>query len=114
MRAVENRVHPDLDFDTLAAVHRFVSVALTAGSVPEFGSPEWVELATDDPARGYATTRAALAWWSARVLGPGLPADVVDRIIAEWLADAGTAVYAADPGLWQSLARRRVQRGARS
>jgi hypothetical protein len=50
----------------------------------------------------------------ARVLGPGLPADVVDRIIAEWLADAGTAVYAADPGLWQSLARRRVQRGARS
>lgn len=102
-------VGPDLDSDTTAAVLRAVKGSLTAGPCPEFGSPEWAGLPVDDPRRAHACVRAALAWWSATVFGPGVPADVLDREFARRMAGASRDVHrAAGPGLWSRLARDRA------
>ena len=47
--------------DTTAAVYAYTYEALSAGGLPEFGSPEWVVLADDDPRKTHAVTLAALA-----------------------------------------------------
>jgi hypothetical protein len=101
MTYLDDRVGPDLDPDTTAAVFRAVSDALSAGPLPQFGSPDWVALDEWDVRRYQATIRAALSWWSERVFGPD-PAP--DRAMAA----ASKAVHAADPELWRRLARDRA------
>ena len=101
-------IGPDLDSDTQAAVLHAVSRSLAAGALPEFGSPEWVSLPVDDPRRAHACVRAALAWWSATVFGPGIPADVLDREVGRRMAEASRAVHAAAPAVWSRLSRDRA------
>ena len=47
--------------DTTAAVYAYAHEALCTEGLPEFGSPEWVVLADDDPRKTHAVTLAALA-----------------------------------------------------
>lgn len=49
------------DAEILAAIHRYVAPAMTAGPLPEFGSARWAALDDDDPAKAHAVIRAALA-----------------------------------------------------
>lgn len=88
----DGSVHRDLDTDTQRAVLEAVTPALLAGELPAFGSYSWAQLADDAPAKHAATTRAALSWWSSLVFGPGVPADVVDRIIAERMNEASKSI----------------------
>lgn len=101
----DDRVHRDLPVEVLAAVHQAVAPALAARLViPPFGSWAWCELAEDDPARSHATVRAALAWWSGMAFGPGVPASVLDHVVAERMADASREVSAA--ANWRAIAHR--------
>jgi hypothetical protein len=97
----DDRVGPDLDTDTTDAVFRAVSDSLSAGPLPQFGSPDWVALDEWDVLRYHAVLRAALAWWTGQVFGPD-PAP--DRA----MADASKAVQAADPAVWRRVARDRA------
>ena len=51
------------DLELLAALHDYTGPAMTAGPLPEFGTARWAALADDDPAKGHAVVRAALAYW---------------------------------------------------
>jgi hypothetical protein len=63
----DDQVGPDLDVDTVIQVRHQTSKALRAGRLPQFGSPAWCALASDDPRKLYATIRAALVWWGDQV-----------------------------------------------
>lgn len=103
----EDEAHSDLDPDTLLRVYDAVRRDLLVDGCPEFGSAAWVRLPKGDPRRDAATTRAALAWWTARVYGRGLPADVVDRIVAARVNAASKDIAGAPD--WPKLIRRHLE-----
>jgi hypothetical protein len=98
----DHRVQRDAPVEIL----RMLYVATEADLVtpgPEFGSWGWLRLDPADPRRTAATTRAALAWWNGVMFGPGLPADVLDRLVAERLNSASKDVAAAVD--WRAVVR---------
>jgi hypothetical protein len=98
----DGRVQRDAPVEIL----RMIFVATEADLVtpgPEFASWDWLRLDPADPRRTAATTRAAMAWWSGIVFGPGLPADVLDRLVAERLNAASKDIAAAAD--WRALVR---------
>lgn len=97
----DDRVGPDLDPETRAAVFAALSEALTAGPLPQFGSHEWCQLDEWDVRRYHAALRAALAWWTAEVFGPDAGPDRLVNL-------ASKDVAGADPALWRRLASDRA------
>lgn len=103
MRQPDDRAHADLDCDTLAQVHAEVAEAMTSGEIPQFGTAAWLDLPRGDPARLHATIRAAMSWWSDRVFGNGVPADVLERELRRRLKEASDAVSEAHDWTKQSM-----------
>lgn len=106
----DDRAHPDIPPEVVIAVYREVRPAFLVDDVPQFGSLAWTELPAGHPAREAATTRAALAWWSAEVFGNNITADAVNTIVAARLATVSKDIQGADPELWRRVARDRAAR----
>lgn len=102
-------VYPDLDPDTLAAVHRHVGPFLRCGA-PQWGSPAWADLVPDDTARIAAAELAAFRWWAAVVFGGGVPGEVLRAQVARVLKETALDVRAAAD--WPRLIRQSVQQDA--
>jgi hypothetical protein len=98
----DHRVQRDAPVEILQMIYVATGADLVTPG-PEFGSWDWLRLDPADPRRTAATTKAALAWWSGIVFGPGLPADVLDRLVAERLNAASKNIAAAAD--WRALVR---------